>query len=103
MRDLRPLAVVLTALAIGPDAMASPELARSRNCVACHHAERRMIGPPYNAIAARYANDPTAVRTLTQRIIEGSGGNWGQLPMPAQPGLTPEDAEALVRWILTPQ
>jgi cytochrome c len=105
MLDLRHLAVALAvalgALLVSPEAFASDELARSKNCVACHSAERRMIGPSYAAIAARYANDDSAVRTLSERILAGTGGNWGQMPMPAQSNLSQDEAEALVRWILS--
>ncbi len=101
MPDLRHLAIALAVLVFAPDALASPELARSKNCVACHSAERRMIGPPYNAIAARYANDADAVRALSERVIAGGGGNWGQMPMPAQTNVSKEEAETLVRWILS--
>jgi cytochrome c len=59
-----------------------------------------MIGPPYAAIAARYADDASAVATLSRKILAGGSGNWGQMPMPPQ-AIPPEDAEALVRWILT--
>jgi cytochrome c len=100
---LRHLPLVVAALLISSEASASAELARSRNCVACHHAERRMIGPAYSAIAARYANDATAIRTLSERILAGGGGNWGPMPMPAQPAVSPEEAEALARWILSQQ
>jgi cytochrome c len=103
MIDARQLAAALAALLVPSATLASPELARSKNCVACHHAERRMIGPPYKDIAARYANDSTAVRTLSERILAGSGGNWGQMPMPAQSALSQDEVEALVRWILTHQ
>lgn len=101
MFDVRHLAVAFTVLVAASDASASADLARSKNCVACHHAERRMIGPPYTAIAARYADDAAAVATLSQRIREGTGGNWGQMPMPAQSGVSAEDAEALAKWILS--
>jgi cytochrome c len=97
------VAAVLGALAVSSPALASPELARSKNCVACHHAERRMIGPAYNAIAQRYANDSAAVRTLSERIVAGGSGSWGPMPMPPQPTVSPEQAEALARWILSQQ
>jgi hypothetical protein len=64
MIALRNLAFVLGALVVSSPAFGSAELARSKNCVACHHAERRMIGPAYNLIAGRYANDSAAVATL---------------------------------------
>lgn len=101
MSDLRPLALGLAALLVSPAALASPELARSKNCVACHSAERRMIGPPYRAIAERHANDGTAIEVLSERIRLGSRGVWGAMPMPPQPGVTPEEAEALARWIMS--
>lgn len=82
-------------------AQASQELARSKNCVACHHAERRMIGPPFTAIAARYANDDATVRTLSAKVLAGGSGNWGQMPMPAQANLSQDEVEALVRYILS--
>jgi len=101
MIEFRRLAVVLAALAMSSPALASADLARSKNCVACHHAERRMVGPAYNLIAARYANDADAAAKLAERIMAGGGGNWGPMPMPAQPNVTREDAETLAKWILS--
>jgi cytochrome c len=103
MIDIRHLAAVLTALVVSSAAIASPELARSKNCVACHHAERRMNGPPYKEIAARYANDDSALERLSQKVLQGGAGNWGQSPMPPQSTLSQEEVEALVRWILSHQ
>lgn len=101
MTALRNVVLFLCFLATSSPALASAELARAKNCVACHHAERRMIGPAYSLIAARYANDAAAVGTLAARIIAGGGGNWGQMPMPAQANLSQEEAEALATWILS--
>ncbi|WP_144186444.1 c-type cytochrome [Elioraea rosea] len=103
MFDLRCLVVVSAVLLAPWNAFASAELARSKNCVACHSVERRMIGPPFKDIAGRYANDGSAVQTLSQRIREGTVGNWGQMPMPEQPQVSQDDAEALTRWILSLQ
>lgn len=103
MPALRHLGILLAALLLPGAAFASPELARSKNCVACHSAERRGNGPAYTAIAARYANDSSAVRTLSERVLAGTGGNWGPMAMPPQSTLTQEEAEALVRWILSHQ
>ncbi|MGG5888038.1 c-type cytochrome [Falsiroseomonas sp. HC035] len=95
------LALVLGAVVMSSPAVASADLARSKNCIACHHAERRMIGPAYTLIAARYANDSAAVGALAERVITGGSGNWGQMPMPPQSSLSREEAETLVRWILS--
>jgi cytochrome c len=93
--------VALAATFVSLPAQASQELARSKNCVACHHAERRMIGPPWNAIAARYANDANAAQLLSAKVVAGGSGNWGQMPMPAQANLSPDEVDALVRYILS--
>ena len=98
--------VVVAGLAVmcaASGARASPELARSKNCLACHHVERKMNGPAYKAIAERYASDQGALKTLSEKIRRGGSGVWGPSPMPPQPQVTPEEAEALVKWILSTQ
>lgn len=94
-------ALLACALLAPPAALASPELARSRNCVACHHAERKMIGPAFKAIAERYGRDEAAIVPLSEKIVKGGGGVWGPTPMPPQPAVSPQDAEALAKWILS--
>jgi cytochrome c len=94
---------VLVALGFGlaqAPAFASPELARSRNCLACHAADKKLIGPSYRDVAAKYASDKDAVTRLAKKIREGGVGAWGQIPMPANPQVTADEATALARWIL---
>jgi cytochrome c len=94
---------VLIALGFGlaqAPAFASPELARSRNCLACHAADKKLIGPSYRDVAAKYASDKDAVARLAKKIREGGVGAWGQIPMPANPQVTADEATALARWIL---
>lgn len=104
MIDVRSLVAGISALLVLPAAaIANPDLARAKNCVACHHVERKMNGPPYKAISEKYAGDEAAAKTLAEKVRKGGGGVWGPMAMPAQPNVTPEEAEALVKWILTPQ
>ena len=103
MADIRHVTATALALLVSSPSLASPELAKSKNCVACHHVERKMIGPAYKAIAERYAKDESASKTLSEKVIKGGSGNWGQTPMPPQPSVSPEEAEALVKWILSNQ
>ncbi len=103
MVDIRHVTATALALLVSSPALANPELAKSKNCVACHHVERKMIGPAYKAIAERYAKDESAIPKLSEKVIKGGAGSWGQTPMPPQPGVTPADAEALVKWILSNQ
>lgn len=96
-------AAIFAALLTSSTAFASAELAKSKNCVACHSVERKMIGPSYKAVAERYGKDEAAIKLLSEKVAKGGGGNWGQLPMPPQPGVSPEEAESLVKWILSQQ
>ena len=95
------LSAAAFALLLCPTAFASPELVRSKNCVACHSAERKMIGPSFKDIAAKYANDASAPKALAEKVRKGTVGAWGQMPMPPQPTVSAEEADTLVKWILT--
>jgi cytochrome c len=104
MIDFRAFAAAaFAALLTSSAAFASAELAKSKNCVACHSVERKMIGPSYKAVAERYGKDESAIKVLSEKIVTGGGGNWGPMPMPPQAGVSPEEAEALVKWILSQQ
>lgn len=106
--NLRRLAAVTTAatLAIVSAAAAaqtqgSLELARSKNCVACHSVDKKLIGPAFKDIAAKYAGDKTAADRLAKKVRSGGVGVWGQIPMPANPQVNDQEALALVNWILS--
>ena len=60
-----------------------------------------MIGPAYKAIAERYAKDEAAFPKLSEKIIKGGAGSWGETPMPPQADVTPAEAETLMKWILS--
>ena len=81
-------------------AMASLEMAKAKNCTACHAVDKKLIGPAYKDVAAKYANDKEAPARLVDHVRKGSTGVWGQIPMPANPQVTQEEAETLVKWIL---
>ena len=71
---------MLIAFAATNDAMASPELARSKNCLACHAVDQKLVGPSYKDVAAKYANDKDAEARLARKIREGgSGGRYHAL------------------------
>lgn len=81
-------------------AFASEELAKSKNCLACHAVDKKLVGPAYNEVKAKYAKDEKAVAMLTEKIMKGGKGNWGQIPMPANPQVSKEEAEKLAKWVL---
>ncbi len=81
-------------------AFASEELAKSKNCLACHAVDKKLVGPSYKDVKAKYEKDDKAVAMLTQKIMKGGVGNWGQIPMPANPQVSKEEAEKLAKWVL---
>ncbi|AZE54667.1 Cytochrome c551 NirM [Pseudomonas synxantha] len=83
--------------AMAQDALA---LFKSKPCAACHAIDTKMVGPALKDVAARSAGVAGAVDTLASHIKNGTQGNWGQIPMPANP-VTEEEAKALATWVLT--
>lgn len=85
-------------------AFADQALAQSKNCMACHAVDKKMVGPSYKDVAAKYAADKDAVKMLSEKIQKGSTpgkGNWGAVPMPANPQVTEAEATKLAAWVMT--
>lgn len=96
---LTALGALLTATAFG--ASASQDMATKKNCMACHALDKKLVGPSYKDVAAKYAAQKDAVDVLSQKVMKGGSGNWGPVPMPANPQVSDAEAKELVRWILT--
>jgi cytochrome c len=78
------------------------KLAFEKHCDECHAVDAPRIGPPFIAVAARHrAEGAAAIEPLAQKIIHGGAGNWGVVPMIPNERVTPDEARALVRWILS--
>ena len=82
-------------------AFANADLAKTKNCLACHATDKKLVGPAYKDIAAKYKNDKNAFPTLVKKVREGGVGVWGQIPMPANPQVNEQEAQALVKWVLS--
>ncbi|MEO9148390.1 MAG: c-type cytochrome [Burkholderiaceae bacterium] len=94
------LMVALAAAAAGP-ALADLALAQSKNCMACHAIDKKLVGPSYKDVAAKYAGDAGAVDRLASKIQKGGAGVWGAIPMPANANVSDADAKKLATWVLT--
>jgi cytochrome c len=81
--------------------LASAELAKQKNCLACHAVDKKLVGPAYKDIAAKYKADKGAQATLAKKIREGGVGVWGQIPMPANPQVNEQEAQTLAKWVLS--
>ena len=78
----------------------SAELAKRNGCLACHGVDKRIVGPAFRDISAKYKGEQDVVNQLVAKIKQGGSGVWGSLPMPPQPGLAEADAQSLIRWVL---
>lgn len=94
------LAVLALSSMVSGLAFASADLAKSKNCMACHAVENKMVGPAFKDVAAKYASQKDAEKYLAQKIIKGSSGVWGQIPMPPN-NVTEKEAQSLAKWVLS--
>jgi cytochrome c len=92
--------VLGAAVLISAPAFASKELAQKNACLACHAADKKLVGPAYQEVAKKYAGQKDAVAALTKSIKAGGSGKWGPVPMPAQAALSEADAKTLAEWVL---
>jgi cytochrome c551/c552 len=76
------------------------QLARDKACFACHAVDKRVVGPAFQEVAARYKGQPDAEARLLDKLRKGGSGAWGSIPMPANADLAETDARTLIRWIL---
>lgn len=78
---------------------AATQLLTKYNCQACHTVDKKLVGPSYKEVAAKYAGDTGAPAKLEQKIKNGGSGVWGAIPMP--PNNVPDaDLKTVVAWIL---
>jgi cytochrome c len=101
----------LMLLAAGAFAAGSAEAALDNNtaeammkkdgCAACHAVDKKVIGPAYQEVAAKYKGDAKAAAMLADKVKKGGVGVWGQIPMPPNAQVSDADIKDLVAWILT--
>jgi cytochrome c len=95
------LAATAAALTISLPAAANEELAKKHNCLACHAVDKKVVGPSYKDVAAKYRGDKTAEAKLFDKVKKGGVGVWGQIPMPPNATVPDEDIKTLVKWVLS--
>jgi cytochrome c len=95
-----PLIIALLAAGFSLHAQADQALAQSKNCMACHAVDKKLVGPSYKDISKKYTGQKDAAAKLAVKVIKGGSGAWGAVPMPANPQVSEADAQKLVAWIL---
>ena len=83
------------------NALASEALAKKYACLSCHTMDKKLIGPSYKEVAAKYKGDAGAEAKLIAKVKNGSTGTWGQIPMPPNAAVPDADIKALVKWALS--
>lgn len=97
----RVLFAFVAAASMTAPAFADLALATSKNCMACHAVDTKLVGPSYKDIAKKNATQKDAAATLALHITKGSSGVWGAIPMPANPQVSEADAKKLAAWVLS--
>ena len=88
------------AIAAAP-ALAQEELAKKSGCFACHAVDKKLVGPAYKDVAAKYRGQKDAEAKLFKKVKEGGTGVWGTVPMPPNGHVPDADIKALVKWVLS--
>ena len=96
----RALLVLATSMAVAGPALADLALAQSKNCMSCHAVDKKLVGPAYKDVAAKYAGQKDAADKLAAKIQKGGSGVWGSIPMPPN-NVTEAEAKKLAAWVLT--
>jgi len=98
---LIPLLSIAFLAATSAPVFAQADLAQKKNCMACHQVDKKLVGPAYKDVAAKYAGDKEAANKLAKKIMAGGSGVWGPVPMPANPQVNEAEAKQLAAWVLT--
>lgn len=93
--------IFVAAGAFSAPVFASQALATSKNCLACHAIDKKLVGPAYKDVAQKYAGQKDAVGKLASKIMKGGSGVWGAVPMPANTQVNEAEAKTLASWVLT--
>jgi cytochrome c len=99
MKKTLILAALAATLAAAP-AFANEELAKKSGCTACHSIDKKLVGPAYKEVAAKYRGDKGAEAKLIDKVKKGGVGVWGQVPMPPNSHVKDDEIKTLVKWVL---
>jgi cytochrome c len=97
----RALFALVAATTLAAPALADQALATAKNCMACHAVDKKLVGPSYKDVAAKYAGQKDAVDKLAVKIVKGGSGVWGPVPMPANAQVNEAEAKKLAAWVMT--
>lgn len=86
--------------AVAADLPKGLSVAQANACLGCHAVDRKLVGPSFLQIAAKYKGDVQAQGKLERKVRDGGAGVWGVIPMPAHPRMSNADIKDVVQWVL---
>ena len=96
----RLLSFAVLGLCLAAPAFADLALATSKNCMSCHAVDRKVLGPAFKDVAAKYKGNAGAADMLAAKIIKGGSGVWGPVPMPPNPNVKDDDVKKMIQLIM---
>jgi cytochrome c len=100
MKSIIVALLAVAGFAVAGHAAADEALAKAKNCMSCHAIDKKVVGPAYKDVAAKYKGDAKAAAMLADKVVKGGKGTWGEIPMPPN-NVTPDEAKKLVAWVLS--
>jgi cytochrome c len=97
---MKVILIAAALLAMSGSALADQGMAQKKACMSCHQVEKKVVGPSFKDVANKYKGDAKAAEHLTNVIQNGGKGVWGNVPMPKQPMVKPDEAAVLAKWVL---
>ena len=99
MKQIAPLFALVGLTLVAAPAWANEDLAKKHACTACHAVDKKVVGPAFKEVAAKYRGNAKAEAMLVEKVKKGGVGVWGQVPMPPNSNVPDADVKALVKWI----
>ena len=92
--------LAMSAAIVAVPSFANEDLLKKNACVACHAIDKKLVGPAYKEVAAKYKGQKDAEAKLAEKVKKGGQGAWGPVPMPPNPTVSDADIKTMVAYIL---
>lgn len=100
MKHVIAASAATLALLVSAGVQADEKLAQSNGCMTCHQIDKKILGPSFKEVAAKYKGDKAAEATLVKKVKDGGKGTWGEMPMPPNAHVKDADIATIVKWIM---
>lgn len=100
MKRVISAAAVTLGLLLAGGAQADEKLAQANGCMTCHQIDKKILGPSYKDVAAKYRGNAGAEAAMVKKVKEGGKGAWGEMAMPPNAHVKDADIQVIVKWIL---